>query len=138
VTQRVDTMQANSGENPFAAAPIELLAASPVAMARLLELLEARITVPADPVIPAYAVASLAAVLRVSPRVVRGAITRGELAAVKRGGRWIISAEAVQAWAQLNEAGRPPHSRRRRSEGARPLGSAIALLGGASSPRRPL
>ena len=138
MTQRLNTWLPNGGENALAAALVDLLAASPAAMARLLELLEARLPVMPDPAAPAYTVASLGAVLRVSPRVVRGAIARGELAAVKRGGRWIISADAVRLWAALDGAPARPHSRRRHAAGTRPLGSAIALLDGASSPRRPL
>ena len=40
----------------------------------------------------AYTANTLAAELGVSPRTIRNAITRGELAAVKRGGRWIPAA----------------------------------------------
>jgi excisionase family DNA binding protein len=46
----------------------------------------------------AYTVATLADELGLSQRTVRGAIDRGELAAVKRGSRWLVSAEAVAAW----------------------------------------
>jgi excisionase family DNA binding protein len=138
VTHAQDEVGASSGENALAAAIVELLAASPTAMARLLELLEGENPAPADQTMPAYTVASLAAMLRISPRAVRGAITRGELAAVKRGGRWIISADAVRAWAEHDGAPPPAYARRRRNGAARPLGSAIALLGGASSARRPL
>lgn len=49
---------------------------------------------------PAYTVATLAQELALSQRAIRGAIERGELAAIKRGGRWIISAQAVAAWAE--------------------------------------
>lgn len=49
---------------------------------------------------PAYTVATLAQALALSPRAIRGAIERGELAAIKRGGRWIITAQAVTAWAE--------------------------------------
>jgi excisionase family DNA binding protein len=48
----------------------------------------------------AYTVATLAQALALSPRAIRGAIERGELAAIKRGGRWIIAAQAVAAWAE--------------------------------------
>ena len=48
--------------------------------------------------VPAYTVDSLAAVLGVTPRVVRNAVARGELGGVKRGGRWVIPADAVAAW----------------------------------------
>jgi excisionase family DNA binding protein len=47
----------------------------------------------------AYTVASLAAELGVSAKAVRCAIARQELQAVKRGSRWIISADAVSEWA---------------------------------------
>jgi excisionase family DNA binding protein len=52
----------------------------------------------------AYTVASLAAELGVSQKAIRCAIARRELAAVKRGARWIISAEAVRTWATASEA----------------------------------
>lgn len=47
----------------------------------------------------AYIVASLAAELGVSRKAIRCAIARHELPAAKRGSRWIISADAVDAWA---------------------------------------
>lgn len=47
----------------------------------------------------AYTVASLAAELGVSAKAIRCAIARHELQAVKRGARWIISADAVGEWA---------------------------------------
>jgi excisionase family DNA binding protein len=47
----------------------------------------------------AYTVASLATELGISQKAIRRAIGRGELPAVKRGSRWIISADAVHAWA---------------------------------------
>src|SRR5699024_11119175 len=46
-----------------------------------------------------YTVASLAAELGVSAKAVRCTIARNELQAVKRGSRWIISADAVSEWA---------------------------------------
>ena len=54
----------------------------------------------------AYTVASLAAELGVSDKAVRCAIARHELRAVKRGSRWIISADAVSEWATAPEAAR--------------------------------
>jgi excisionase family DNA binding protein len=51
----------------------------------------------------AYTVASLAAELGVSQKAIRCAIERHELSAVKRGARWIISAEAVHTWATAPE-----------------------------------
>jgi excisionase family DNA binding protein len=48
---------------------------------------------------PVYTVASLAAELGVSQKTIRCAIGRHELVAVKRGARWLISADAVRDWA---------------------------------------
>lgn len=45
----------------------------------------------------AYTVVSLAAELGVSPKTVRSAIARRELAAVKRGARWLIPADVPPA-----------------------------------------
>jgi excisionase family DNA binding protein len=61
---------------------------------------------PADAEAPghiAYTVASLAVELGVSQKAIRCAIGRRELAAVKRGSRWIISAEAVRDWAAASD-----------------------------------
>jgi hypothetical protein len=52
----------------------------------------------------AYTVASLAAELGVSAKAIGCAIARRELQAVKRGARWIISADAVGEWATAPEA----------------------------------
>lgn len=46
----------------------------------------------------AYTVASLAAELGISQKAIRCAIARHELVAVKRGARWLISADAVREW----------------------------------------
>jgi len=129
---------ADLGEHALAAALIDLLASSPAAIERLVELLEDRGLIQAEPVTPAYTVASLADVLKVSPKVIRGAITREELDAVKRGGRWIISADAVRAWAHQHGPATAPRPRRRHKTTSRPLGSAIALLPGANAGRRQL
>jgi excisionase family DNA binding protein len=125
-------------ESALVAALIELLAASPAATAQLVELLESQRPAQQQLALPAYTVASLAAALGLSPRTVRGAITRGELAAVKRGGRWIISAEAVRAWAQHDAAARRAPARRPGVRRDRPLASAIALVAGASAAQRSL
>ena len=61
----------------------------------------------------AYTVASLAAELGVSAKAIRCAIARHELQAVKRGSRWIISADAVSEWANAPEE-RDATSHRRR------------------------
>ena len=134
---RHDAGTAGGRESALVAALIELLAASPAAVAQLVELLESQR--PAQQLaLPAYTVASLAAALGVSPRAVRGAITRGELAAVERGGRWIISADAVRAWAQHDGAARRATARRAGARTDRPLGSAIARLAGANAAQRSL
>jgi len=51
----------------------------------------------------AYTVASLATELGASAKAIRCAIARHELQAVKRGSRWIISADAVGEWASAPE-----------------------------------
>jgi excisionase family DNA binding protein len=84
-------------ENDLATALVEALAGSPAALAQLRELLAA----PA-----AYTVSSLAATLGFSPKAVRNAIARGELTAVKRGGRWIISDEEVARWSWISNKSR--------------------------------
>ncbi len=79
----------------------------------------------------AYTVEGLAATMGVSPRVVRNAITRGELQAVKRGGRWLIAPDAVDAW--THDAEPTPSVRIARRRGAterrrQPLHDALARL----------
>jgi excisionase family DNA binding protein len=134
---RLEAGTADGRESALVAALIELLAASPAAMAQLVELLEHQR--PAQQLaLPAYTVASLAAALGVSPRVVRGAIARGELAAVKRGGRWIISPDAVRVWAQQDGTARRVAVRRSVARRDRPLGSAVASLAGANAAQRSL
>ncbi|MEJ7891616.1 MAG: helix-turn-helix domain-containing protein [Solirubrobacteraceae bacterium] len=83
--------------DPLAAAILQALAADPEAVAALRELVERPPPEPVSPP-PAYTVSSLAGCLGVSQRVVRNAIGRHELAAVKRGGRWLIPYPAVQTW----------------------------------------
>lgn len=61
----------------------------------------------------AYTVASLAAALGVSAKAIRCAIARHELPAVKRGSRWIISADAVDEWASAPEEHDPTARLRR-------------------------
>jgi excisionase family DNA binding protein len=134
---RHEAATADGRESALVAALIELLAASPAAMAQLVELLESQRPAQQSELL-AYTVASLAAALGVSPRAVRGAITRGELVAVKRGGRWIISADAVRAWAQDDGTPRRVAARRPSTRRDRPLGSAIALLAGANGAQRSL
>lgn len=90
---------------------------------------------------PAYTVATLAAELGVSAKVIRGAIARGELDAARRGDRYVISADAVASWAAPGRGDRsPPRVRRveptrstRRPGGGRrggPLAQALTALDG--------
>lgn len=112
----------------LASALVEALAADPAAISRLRELVAADPPRAQAPPPGIYTVASLAAVLQVSARVVRGAIARGELAATKRGGRYIISARAVDDWAAADphNGNSAPDSRRIRT--ARPRGPLRATL----------
>jgi hypothetical protein len=73
----------------------------------------------------AYTVATLAHEVGLSQRAVRGAIERRELAAVKRSGRWLVSADAVAAWVAPAPAGAQVARRRRSS--AVPHGSLASL-----------
>lgn len=109
--------------DPLARAVLDALASDPRALPRLRELVGDHDDQSADEghAAPAYTVDSLAAAVGVSPRTVRNAITRGELDAVKRGARWLISADAVEVWthpkagehraraARLKRMSRPPH-----------------------------
>jgi excisionase family DNA binding protein len=79
---------------PSAAESLSQIASDPEALAALRHLVGAGI----DRTTPAYTVATLATTLGVSERVVRNAIARGELRAVKRGSRWYIATDAVDAW----------------------------------------
>ena len=114
----------------LAAALVEALAADPAAVSRLRELvaLDSPRAAAPEPVI--YTVASLAAVLQVSARVVRGAIARGELRAAKRGGRYLISARAVDDWvaAGPDERGSGDRGRTRATQSRGPLGAALDAL----------
>jgi excisionase family DNA binding protein len=79
---------------PSAAELLSQIASDPDALAALRRLVSAG----TDRAAPAYTVATLAAALGVTERVVRNAIARGERRAVKRGSRWYIDADAVDAW----------------------------------------
>jgi excisionase family DNA binding protein len=72
----------------------------------------------------AYTVDTLAAELGMSPKAIRCAIARGELRGVKRGSRWIISADAVDEWASTPE---PRRSTRRRCAASAPKGAGPSL-----------
>jgi excisionase family DNA binding protein len=79
---------------PSAAELLSRIASDPEALALLRRLVDAD----TDRAVPAYTVATLAAALGVTERVVRNAIARGELRAVKRGARWLIATDAVDTW----------------------------------------
>ncbi len=72
-----------------------------------------------------YTPQTLAAELGVTPRAVRAAIERGDLQARRSGRGYVISAEAVAAWA----APRAPVRRRAVARQSRPLRDAMAGLG---------
>jgi hypothetical protein len=73
---------------------------------------------------------TLAAELGITPRAVRAAITRGDLAAIKRAGRWIIARQAVEAWARPTGAAAAARAPRRRAgrRSGRPMTDALAAL----------
>jgi excisionase family DNA binding protein len=77
---------------------VAAIAEDPVALAELRAVIDTASSIVSGDTPLAYTVSTLAADLGVSTKTVRGAISRGELKAVKRGGRWFISAEAVRAW----------------------------------------
>jgi hypothetical protein len=74
---------------------------------------------------PAYTCATLAAELGCTPRAIRAAIERGDLAAVRSGRGWVIGTGAVAAWATPTDARTP---RERRGSTARPMRDALARL----------
>ena len=74
---------------------------------------------------PAYTAESLAAAIGLSPKSIRNAIARGELQAVKRAGRWIIPADAVNAWLETPRPATPRRGRARPDSRARPLHAAL-------------
>jgi excisionase family DNA binding protein len=101
----------------LARALLEELADDPVALERLRELVGNPETGPSQQSAPAFTVRSLAAQLGRTERSVRAAIARGELAAVRRGRGYVISAEAVAAWTQAppaSSSARSPRPRHRR------------------------
>jgi len=79
-----------------------------------------------------YTAATLAAELGITTRAVRAAIARGDLAATKRAGRWVIGREAVERWARPTAVAVAvaPRARRRRtsSRTGRPMTDALATL----------
>ncbi len=88
--------------NALAAAVLDALREDPRALACLREL----VGVPAPSSETTwYTVRTLASELGVSEKVVRNAIARGELEAVKRGGRWYVDRDAVGRWLGRDRAG---------------------------------
>lgn len=88
--------------NALAAAVLDALREDPGAVACLRELVGVRA---ASDETPWYTVRTLASELGVSEKVVRNAIARGELEAVKRGGRWYVERDAVQRWLGRDRGG---------------------------------
>lgn len=112
-------MPAPSNEaNETLRAVLDALARDPAAVARLRELLDT------DGGPAAYTVEAFAARVGLSPKAVRNAITRGELEAVKRGGRWIISGHAVERWSEPRRSQR--FTRRSATRVRMPLTDALA------------
>lgn len=108
---------------------LDELAADPVALDRLCELV-GRVALPTEATpAAAYTVATLAVELGRTVRSIRGAIARDELQAVKRGRGYVISADAVAEWAQApglsNHLAQTATSPRRRRSGAGPMRRAL-------------
>ena len=81
------------------------IAGDPDACAQLRALLSpTRDERPAAPVV--YTPVTLARELGITPRAIRAAIGRGDLVADQSGGRWVISADSVKAWATPNTPAR--------------------------------
>lgn len=113
---------------PLAEVIVNALADDPACLEKLRELLgpaqdDAALGAP-----PAYTVAGLAQALGVTCRVVRNAIARGELPAVKRGGRWYVATEAVAAWTNAETVLPLRRPRSARSAARRPLRDTLARL----------
>lgn len=82
-----------------------------------------------DPPAPvAYTIASLAADLGVTEKVVRGAIHRNELPAQRRGRRYLIDPDAAREWARPAVAAVHPRRTSVRRGADRPLREALAQL----------
>jgi excisionase family DNA binding protein len=107
---------------PSAAELLSQIASDPEALAALRQLVGAGTGRTA----PAYTVATLATTLGVTERVVRNAIGRGELRAVKRGARWYIATDVVEAWTHpAADVSRP---RRRFAQDRSPLATSFAQI----------
>lgn len=99
-TRATEVVVAVDVVHPLARAVLEALASDAHALAELRRLMADDEESRARPEPSAYTADGLATVLGVSSKVVRNAISRGELHAVKRGGRWYVPADAVAMWAQ--------------------------------------
>ena len=124
-------MQDENSSDPLVRALLAALLADPESLRLLGTALTAVAETEPDTRPAAYTVEGLAAMIAVSPRVVRNAITRGELRAVKRGGRWLIAPDAVDAW--THDAETTPNVRIARRRGAperrrQPLRDALTRL----------
>ena len=111
-----------SFDPPSAAELLSQIASDPDALAALRRLVGPG----SDRGAPAYTVATLAAALEVTERVVRNAIARGELRAVKRGSRWYIASDAVEAW--THPAVDVPRATRRFAPNRSPLTTTFAQI----------
>jgi excisionase family DNA binding protein len=107
---------------PSAAELLSQIASDPDSLAVLRQLVGAG----TDRTAPAYTVATLAATLNVTERVVRNAIARGELRAVKRGSRWYIAPDAVEAW--THDAADLSRTTRRFARNRSPLATTFAQI----------
>jgi len=118
--------------HPLAVALIAALLADRGALDELRRLVATEKSRPEAAAPQIYTANTLATALGVSPKTIRNAIARGELAAVKRGGRWIVSAGAVDAWAGADGGELRRRSRARHG----PLTAALVDLEGRDSRRR--
>jgi excisionase family DNA binding protein len=112
-----------TSETTLAQTVVAALAIDADALERLRELIAPQ--APRIGIAPAYTVATLASALGVTDRVIRNAIARGELRAVKRGARWYIAPGAVDAW---TNAGLASPRARHLSQHRHPLTSTFAQL----------
>ena len=61
---------------------------------------------------PGYTTSGLARELRLTDRAIRAAIERGDLTAVKHGGRWLIARDAVDAFLSPGDRSQPRRHRK--------------------------
>jgi excisionase family DNA binding protein len=108
------------GTGELAGLVVEALARNAGAVSRLCDLVAVESSRQPEPTMPpAYTPDSLAAAIGVSAKTIRNAIARGDLAAVKRGGRWLISVDAVDAWVRpAHQVSRPCRESQRLCNGS--------------------